>query len=317
MVTVCIVSLFANLRLPPKCIRISNFCINPSGLPGIALAYKLTSKTMAKTIFITGASRGFGKIWAEAFLKRGDRVIATARNTETLNDLVNTYGDAILPVQLDVNNREQVFAAIEQGKQHFGVIDVLINNAGYGLFGTIEETSEQEARDQIETNVFGLLWATQAVLPVMRAQGHGHIIQVSSVLGLVTLPVLGLYNASKFAVEGLSETLAAEVKGFGINVSLIEPNGYATDWAGASAAATIPMDAYEPVRAAFQAGITDDVFGVPEATTDAVLKLVDAENPPLRLFLGKVALPWVKQVYDGRFAEWEAWDEVASAAHGK
>ncbi|MCO5945537.1 SDR family NAD(P)-dependent oxidoreductase [Mucilaginibacter flavidus] len=272
---------------------------------------------MAKTIFITGASRGFGKIWAEAFLKRGDKVIATARNTESLNDLVAAYGDAILPIQLDVNNRDQVFAAIEQAKQHFGTIDVLINNAGYGLFGTIEETSEQEARDQIETNVFGLLWVTQAVLPVMRAQGHGHIIQVSSVLGIVTLPVLGLYNASKFAVEGLTETLATEVKGFGINVSLIEPNGFATDWAGASAASTTPMDVYEPVKAAFQAGLTDDIFGVPEATADAVLKLVDADNPPLRLFLGKVALPWVKQVYAGRIAEWEAWDEVASAAHGK
>ena len=272
---------------------------------------------MAKTIFITGASRGFGKIWAEAFLKRGDKVVATARNTDALNDLVSAYGDAILSIQLDVNNREQVFAAIEKAKQHFGTIDVLINNAGYGLFGTIEETSEQEARDQIETNVFGLLWATQAVLPVMRAQGHGHIIQVSSVLGIVTLPILGLYNASKFAVEGLSETLATEVKGFGINVSLIEPNGFATDWAGASAASTTPLDVYEPVRAAFQAGLTDDIFGVPEATADAVLKLVDAENPPLRLFLGKMALPWVKPVYAGRLAEWEAWDEVASAAHGK
>jgi len=272
---------------------------------------------MAKTIFITGASRGFGKIWAEAFLKRGDKVIATARNTDTLNDLVAAYGNAILPIQLDVNNREQVFAAIEQAKQHFGTIDVLINNAGYGLFGTIEETTEQQAREQIDTNVFGLLWATQAVLPVMRAQGHGHIIQVSSVLGLVTLPVLGIYNASKFAVEGLSETLASEVKGFGINVSLIEPNGFSTDWAGASAASTTPMDVYEPVKAAFQAGLTDDIFGVPEATADAVLKLVDAENPPLRLFLGKVALPWVKQVYAGRLAEWEAWDDVASAAHGK
>jgi len=272
---------------------------------------------MAKTIFITGASRGFGKIWAEAFLKRGDKVIATARNIDALTDLVAAYGDAILPIRLDVNNRDQVFAAIAQAKQHFGTIDVLINNAGYGLFGSIEETSEQEARDQIETNVFGLLWATQAVLPVMRSQGHGHIIQVSSVLGIVTLPVLGLYNASKFAVEGLSETLAAEVKGFGINVSLIEPNGFTTDWAGASAASTTPMDVYEPVKAAFQAGLTDDIFGVPEATADAVLELVDAENPPLRLFLGKVALPWVKQVYAGRIAEWEAWDEVASAAHGK
>jgi len=272
---------------------------------------------MAKTIFITGASRGFGKLWAEALLQRGDKVVATARDLSTLNELVTKYGDNILPLQLDVNDRAADFAAIAKAKAHFGSIDVLINNAGYGLFGSIEETSEKEAREQMETNFFGLLWLTQAVLPVMREQGHGHIIQLSSVLGLVTLPVLGLYNASKFAVEGLSETLATEVKGFGINVTLIEPNGFATDWAGASSAHTVEMPEYDPVRAAFQAGLTDDIFGSPEATTAAVLKLIDSENPPLRLFLGKHAYPWVKQVYEGRYAEWDGWNEVSAAAHGK
>jgi len=273
-------------------------------------------KTMAKTIFITGASKGFGKIWAEAFLKRGDKVAATARNLDTLNDLVAEYGDAILPIKLDVNDRAAGFAAVKQAKEKFGSIDVLINNAGFGLFGAIEETTEQQAREQIETNVFGLLWLTQAVLPVMREQGHGHIIQVSSVLGITTLPVLGLYNASKFAVEGLSETLAAEVKGFGIKVSLIEPNGFSTDWAGASAFNVEPLPAYDGVRAAFQASMSNADFGKPEATTEAVLKLVDSENPPLRLFLGRAAFPWVKQVYAGKLAEWEEWADVATAAHG-
>src|SRR6201996_3978170 len=184
---------------------------------------------MTKTIFITGASRGFGKLWAEALLQRGDKVVATARDPRTLDDLVNKYGDNILPLQLDVNDRAADFAAIAKAKAHFGTIDILINNAGYGLFGAVEETSEQEARDQMETNFFGLLWLSQAIIPVMREQGHGHIIQVSSILGLITIPWLGLYNASKFAVEGLSETLASEVKGFGINVTLIEPNGFSTD----------------------------------------------------------------------------------------
>jgi short-subunit dehydrogenase len=271
---------------------------------------------MAKTIFITGASRGFGKLWAEAFLKRGDKVVATARDLSSLNDLAKQYGDNLLPIQLDVNDREAGFAAVQKANEHFGSIDVLINNAGYGLFGSVEETSEKEARDQMETNFFGLLWLTQAVLPIMRQQGHGHIIQLSSVLGVVTLPVLGLYNASKFAVEGLSETLAAEVKGFGINVTLVEPNGFSTDWAGASAFHTESLPEYDDVKAAFQAGLTDDIFGKPEATTAAVLKLVDSENPPLRLFLGKMAYPWVKQVYQGRFAEWDEWGEVATAAHG-
>jgi NAD(P)-dependent dehydrogenase (short-subunit alcohol dehydrogenase family) len=272
---------------------------------------------MSKTIFITGASKGFGKIWAAAFLKRGDKVAATARNLTALNDLVKQYGDAILPIQLDVNNREDAFAAIKKAKKHFGKIDVVINNAGYGLIGTIEEASEKEARDQMETNVFGLLWVTQAAIPVMREQGHGHIIQVSSVLGIATLPVLGIYNASKWAVEGLSETLATEVKGFGINVSLIEPNGFSTDWFGSSATHSKEMKEYDGVKTAFKEGLTDDAFGNPEATSDAVLKLVDAANPPLRLFLGKVAHPWVKQVYTDRLATWDEWKEVAEKAHGK
>lgn len=273
---------------------------------------------MSKTIFITGASRGFGRIWAEAFLKRGDKVIATARNTKDLDSLKQQYGDAVLPLTLDVNDRKAAFEAISKAKSHFGTIDVLINNAGYGLIGTIEETGEQEARDQIETNIFGLLWVTQAVLPVMREQGHGHIIQVSSVLGIATLPVLGVYNATKFAVEAIGETLAQEVKDFGIHVTLLEPNGFATDWAGASAIHAKPIAAYDAVKAAFQQGMSDtDSFGIPEATAEAVLKLVDAPQPPLRLFLGKVALPWVKQVYADRLQTWEDWSETSAKAHGK
>jgi NAD(P)-dependent dehydrogenase (short-subunit alcohol dehydrogenase family) len=272
---------------------------------------------MEKVIFITGASRGFGKLWTEAFLKRGDKVAATVRNPDALNDLVKKYPNTLLPIQLDVTDRQAGFAAVNQAKEHFGRIDVMINNAGYGLFGTIEETTEQQARDQMEANFFGLLWLSQAALPIMRTQGHGHIIQLSSVLGVATLPVLGLYNASKFAVEGLSETLATEVKGFGIKVTLVEPNGFATEWSNASAAHTDPMKEYEPVRQAFNEGITDDTWGNPEATKDAILKLVDSPNPPLRLFLGKVALPWAKQVYTDRLATWEDWNEVAAAAHGK
>jgi NAD(P)-dependent dehydrogenase (short-subunit alcohol dehydrogenase family) len=272
---------------------------------------------MAKTIFITGASRGFGKLWAEALLQRGDQVVATARDIHSLDHLVSKYGDKVLPLQLDVNDRDADFEAIAQAMKHFGSIDVLINNAGYGLFGTIEESSEAEARAQMETNFFGLLWLTQAAIPVMREQGHGHIIQLSSALGLVTAPVLGLYNASKFAVEGLSETLAAEVKSFGINVTLIEPNAFATDWAGASAAATSPMPEYDGIRAWFNEAVTEDSIGLPEATTTAVLTLIDSEKPPLRLLLGNQGLPWVTGVYENRLVEWNSWKEVSFAAHGK
>ena len=271
---------------------------------------------MSKIILITGASRGFGKIWAKALLERGDKVAATARNTADLNDLVEIYGDAVLPLQLDVNDREACFAVVEKVKQHFGRIDVLINNAGFGLFGAIEETTEQQARAQMETNFFGLLWVTQAVVPVMREQKAGHIIQVSSFLGLVSLPVLGLYNASKYAVNGLSETLAQEVKGFGINVSLIEPNGFSTDWSGASAFQTEPLEVYAPVKKAFFDAATPDSWGKPEATAPAVLALIDSPKPPLHFLLGKVALPGVKQVYAERLAEFDEWAEVAVGAHG-
>ncbi|MCF2495342.1 oxidoreductase [Dyadobacter chenhuakuii] len=273
---------------------------------------------MSKTIFITGASRGFGKLWAEALLKRGDKVAASARNIAALDDLVATYGDKILPVQLDVNDRNAVNKAVAQVKEHFGSIDILINNAGYGVFGTVEETTEEQARAQMETNFFGLLWVTQAVLPVMRAQKSGHIIQVSSFLGLTTLPMLGLYNASKFAVEGLSETIASEVAHLGIKFTLIEPNGYATEWAGNSAVQTTSDIAdYAPVRAAFaESGENPDGWGKPEATVDAILKVIDSENPPLRLLLGKVAYHGMNQVYTERLKDIQAWKDVSIAAHG-
>jgi len=272
---------------------------------------------MSKVIFITGASRGFGRIWAEAFLERGHKVAATSRNIEVLKDLKAKYGDAILPIQLNVDNRQEAFDAVNKAAAHFGALDVVINNAGYGLFGAIEEASEAEARQQIETNVFGLLWITQAALPIMRKQGHGHIIQLSSVLGIFTLPVLGIYNASKFAVEGLSETLAQEVKGFGINVTLVEPNGFSTDWTGSSSFHSKSIDAYDDVKKTFNDGLTDDAFGIPEATVPAILKLIEEKNPPLRYFLGKVGLPVAKEVYKGRLAEWEHYADVATAAHGK
>jgi NAD(P)-dependent dehydrogenase (short-subunit alcohol dehydrogenase family) len=270
----------------------------------------------SKVILITGASRGLGKIWAEAFLKRGDQVIVTARNSDALHDLVSTYGKSILPVQLNVNDREQCFAAVKQAEAHFGRVDVLINNAGYGLFGAIEETSEQEARDQIETNVFGLLWMTQAIIPIMRKQGNGHIIQISSVLGVAASPILGIYAASKWAMEGLSESLAAEVKGFNISVTIVEPNAFGTDWSGDSAVKTTAIGYYDDIKKALQGYFKPETIGIPEATVPAILQLVDAEEPPLRLLLGKVGLPRVQQVYKDRLAVWESWKEVSIAAHG-
>lgn len=272
---------------------------------------------MTKVIFITGASRGFGKIWAEAFLKRGDKVVATGRNINELQHFKKTFGDQVLTLQLDVNNRQESIKAVTIAKEHFGKIDVLINNAGYGLFGAVEETTEEEARSQMETNFFGVLWLTQAVLPIMRAQKSGHIIQVSSFLGLVTVPILGLYNASKFAVEGLTESLAAEVKDFGIHVSLVEPNGYTTEWSQNSAIQTTSIKAYDNVKSAFVKSVSaPGINGQPNATTEALLGLVDNSNPPLRLLLGSFAYTMVKQVYEERLQSFAEWKPVSDKAHG-
>lgn len=269
----------------------------------------------SKTILISGASKGFGRAWTEAFLEKGYQVAATARNIDSLADLKAQYGDAVLPLKLDVNNRADSFAVVEKVHQHFGKIDILINNAGYALNGAVEEASEEEARAQFETNFFGTLWLTQAVLPIMRKQQSGHIIQVSSILGIAALPVLGLYNASKFAVEGLTETLASEVKQFGINVTLVEPNGYATDiWGHGFNSKSI--DAYDGLKKAIIDGHDPDTFGKTSATVPAIIKLVEAETPPLRLFLGKVAFPLAKQVYEQKLATWEEWADVSVAAHG-
>src|SRR6476661_287787 len=166
---------------------------------------------MPKVWFITGTSKGFGRIWAAAALDRGDKVAATARDTATLQDLVERHGDAVLPIELDVTDRAADFAAVAQAHDHFGRLDVVVNNAGYGLFGTVEEVTEEQARAQIETNLFGALWVAKAALPILREQGSGHILQVSSIGGVNAFAILGLYHASKWGLEGFSQALAAEV----------------------------------------------------------------------------------------------------------
>lgn len=272
----------------------------------------------AKVWFITGTSRGFGREWTAAALERGDKVAATARDVSTLDDLVAKYGDALLPIALDVTDRDADFAAVQAAHEHFGRLDVVVNNAGYGQFGFVEELSEAEARDQIETNVFGALWITQAALPYLRAQGGGHIIQVSSIGGISAFAGLGAYHASKWALEGFSQSLAAEVERFGIHVTLIEPGGFSTDWSGASAKRTTELEAYDGLRAdvARWRGERNAVPGNPEASAAAVLKIVDAENPPLRVFFGSAPLQIAKADYENRLRTWEEWQPVSELAQG-
>lgn len=204
----------------------------------------------AITWFITGASRGFGDVWTRAALRRGDRVVATARDVSTLKPLADEFGDAVLPLPLDVTDRDAAFAAVARGAERFGGIDVVVNNAGYGLFGAVEEVTEAQARAQLETNLLGALWVTQAALPGMRERGRGHFLQVSSIGGVAAFPMLGLYNASKWGLEAFSESLAQEVAPHGIKVTIIEPGPYGTDWSGSSAVHAEPHPAYEQVRQA-------------------------------------------------------------------
>ena len=273
---------------------------------------------MSKVWFITGASRGFGREWAIAALERGDSVAATARDTSTLEDLVQQYGDRVLPIRLDVTDREAVLAAVTDAHDRFGALDVVVNNAGYGQFGFIEELSEEEARAQIETNVFGALWVTQAALPYLREQGSGHFLQVSSIGGISAFPNIGIYNASKWALEAFSQSLAAEVADFGIRVTIIEPGAYDTDWGGASAKHAAPTPAYDAFRekAAEQRKARVAEPGDPQASAAAVLEVVDAENPPLRIFFGEAPLAIASRDYESRLATWREWQGVSVAAHG-
>jgi len=270
-----------------------------------------------KIWFITGASRGFGRIWAEGALARGDKVVATARSVESLSGLAEKYGDAVLAMALDVTKREQVEAVIPRAHAHFGRLDVVINNAGYALLGAVEEAAEADVRAEFDTNFFGAMAVIQTVLPFLRQQGGGHILGVSSVAGVYAGPISSFYNASKWAFEALHEGLSKEVAGFGIKVTLIEPGAYATDFASPSSLKLVPgLDAYAGLRAQVFASATDFEFGDPQATLPAVLKVIDAEQPPLRVFLGTEGMPVARAAYAERLALWEAWEAISNAAQG-
>ncbi len=271
-----------------------------------------------KVWFITGASRGFGREWTIAALDRGDKVAATARDTATLDDLVAKYGDAVLALELDVDDRDADIAAVKRAHDHFGRLDIVVNNAGYGQFGFVEEASEAEVRAQFETNVFGALWVTQAALPYLREQRSGHIIQVSSIGGISAFQNVGIYHASKWALEGFSQSLAQEIASFGIHVTLIEPGGFATDWAGSSAKHATPLPAYDEAHAAADLARSQRVAtpGDPHASAAAILKVVDAEEPPLRVFFGKQPIQIAKADYASRIKTWEEWQPVAELAQG-
>ncbi|MGX9430585.1 MULTISPECIES: SDR family NAD(P)-dependent oxidoreductase [Bradyrhizobium] len=291
-----------------------------SGLSGAGeIRHSLREEGMTKTWFITGAGRGLGEAFARAALARGDKVAATARHLSALQGLVDTHGEAVLPLILDVTDRTAAFEAVAKTRDKFGRLDVVVNNAGYGLFGAVEEITDQELRDQLEVNLFGALHVTQAALPILRAQGGGHIVQISTIGGVAAFPNLGGYHASKWALEGLTEALAQEVAAFGIKVTLVEPGPYATDWAGSSAVHAAPKPEYAELHSGMAqqaSAMPAEFFGVAAAAGAALLKVVDSEAPPLRVFFGVMPTQLVPDLYRARVATWEQWKDLAVEAHG-
>lgn len=276
---------------------------------------------MSKTWFVTGSSRGLGRSFVEAALSRGDRVAASARNAGSLDELVAAYGDAVLPLELDVTDKVAVFERVKRAREHFGRLDVIVNNAGYAQIGAIEELTEQQLRDQFETNVFGAVWVIQAALPYLREQGAGHIIQMSSIAGLIAMPLGGAYHASKWPLEALNDTLAQEVADFGIKVTVVEPTGFATrsgknpnPLANGHMAETNPV--YDGLRQRLAQLAGKQPAGDPAAAAQALLKIVDSDNPPLRVLFGQGSYQMLQQAYTDRLKTWADWRDLSVEAHG-
>jgi NAD(P)-dependent dehydrogenase (short-subunit alcohol dehydrogenase family) len=270
--------------------------------------------------FITGASRGLGRSFAQAALAAGDRVAATARDTSSLDELAEAHGDALLPVELDVTDHDACFAAVQRAHAHFGRLDVVVNNAGYGMSGAIEELTEAQARRQIEVNLFGALWVTQAALPILRDQRSGWVVQVSSIGGLAAFQLTGIYHASKWALEGFSESLRQEVEPFGIKVLMVEPSGFRTDWAGSSMDRAEPIAAYDEIesiatrRGAQREENNGKQPGNPDLAAQALLGTLERSDPPFRLLLGNVAYDVAIDRYESRLKEFRAGEQVARGA---
>jgi len=269
---------------------------------------------MTKIWFITGSSRGLGRSLTEAVLASGDKVAATARDTNTLADLVEKYPDHIHPIKLDVTNHDEVYAAVANAVSHFGRIDVLVNNAGFGIIGAAEAFTDEQVRNQLETNLYAPIEITRAVLPHMRKQRSGRILQISSVGGRVGNAGLSMYQAAKFGLGGFTEALAKEVAPLGIFVTSVEPGGFRTDWAGASMSYAPTLEGYEKTvgqRADFFASGKFMPMGDPDKAAKAMIDLAINPEPPVHLVLGTEAIGMLKLADETRRAELEKWLPVS------
>ncbi|ASU36213.1 oxidoreductase [Mucilaginibacter xinganensis] len=271
-----------------------------------------------KVWFITGCSTGFGRELAKEVLKAGYRAVVTSRKISDVEDLIRDYPDNAIALTLDVTKEAEIKAAVAEAIRHFGEIDVLVNNAGIGYFGAIEESEEDEVRRMFEINFWGLAHVTNAVLPVMRKQRSGHILNVASIGGLVGFPAVGFYNATKFAVDGYSDALSKELAPLGIRVTVICPSGFRTDWAGRSANnSKIIIDDYKATAAANKdniRGYSGKQPGDPERAAKAIVKAVESKNPPLHLLLGKAALKGARNKLEVLKKDFDAWADVTEGA---
>jgi len=269
---------------------------------------------MSKVWFITGCSTGFGRNLAMEALQQGNRVAVTSRNTDDVKDIVSQFADNAVAIKLDVTNAQQVAAAVKQAQEKFGRIDVLVNNAGIGYFGAIEESDEAEYRRMFEINFFGLAGVTNAILPIMRAQRSGHIVNISSIGGMVAFPGVGFYNATKFAVTGYSEALAKETAALGIKVTVVAPSGFRTDWAGRSANnSKIVIDDYASTAHTNQNTIrsySGNQPGDPVRAAKAIIKAVESDTPPVRLLLGVGALKGARNKMLEMQHDIDTWEDI-------
>lgn len=267
---------------------------------------------------ITGCSTGLGRALAERVLEHGHRAVVTARDVAQITDIVDAYLDSAIACALDVNDERQVDSVLKLAEQRFGEIDVLVNNAGYGYLAAVEEGDDQDIREMFETNFFSLVRLIRKVLPGMRARSRGHIVNVSSVGGLVGAASSGYYNGTKFALEGLSEALAQEVKPLGIRVTVIEPGPFRTDWAGRSLkVARHPLAAYAETAGARRkqiSGYSGKQAGDPVRAADAIIKVVESDNPPHNLVLGRNGLERVRAKFSALMQSIDDWEDLTLSA---
>lgn len=273
---------------------------------------------MNKVWFITGCSTGFGRELATLALQQGNKVVVTSRNTSDIKDIVDAYPETSISVELDVTDKTAIKASVQQAMQAFGRIDVLVNNAGIGYFGAVEESEDEEVRRMFDINVFGLADMTKEVLPIMRKQQSGHIVNIASIGGLVSFPAVGFYNATKYAVDGLSESLSKETAHLGIKVTIVAPSGFRTDWAGRSASnSNIVIEDYAPTAGKNKndiRGYSGNQPGDPVRAAQAIISAVDSQNPPLRLLLGAAALKGARNKLVQLQKDFDTWEETTIGA---